>query len=243
MPVSALLMNYSPERSNDSIARDGVSPEHERPPMIFTLSEMNAHHTETDLKVDSQNFIGREQIDCSVSADNEFVFVSIKDGSPSPSASVNNDIEMCPLTELCNLLCDSSCKKMEDKQSADKSSADERMNFSKSCASDRRKFLSSMIADNTTSTFVDSNFTSEAATKENIFNNEKTAQDPIEKLKVSEALVRTSMMTSPAAYRRLAARKIEMELNAAAEHAEDNEYVPPRELLMFLVRYVGAWDT
>lgn len=236
MPVSSLLMNHtSPQsRMNESIATDGMSPEHERPPMIFTLSEVNANHQETVTKADSKKTVGNDQIDCSVSAENEFVFVSLKDALPS-----NDDIETCPMTDLCNLLCDSSCKKNENKFTnsggVTESSVDESLRVT-ARLNDRHKFLSSMIADNVTST--DSSASTDMLGKnEQIVGGEKRAEDSIDKLKVNEALVRTSMMTSPAARRRLAARKIEMEIAAATENAKDSEYVPPRQLLMFLVRY------
>ncbi len=233
MPVSALLMNFSSSqhRSNDSIARDEVSStgEHDEPPMLFTLAEVNSHHDcqGFDPNVESKNLIESEQIDCSsVSAENEFVFVSLKDVSlKDASLPSNNDIETCPMTELCNLLCDNSCKKIE-KPFADNDNVKARAN------DNRQKFLSSMMAeDNVTPA-------AEPGTKNvEVFSDEKLTNDYIDKLKISEALVRTSMLTSPAARRRLAARKIEMELDAASENADDNEYVPPRELLMFLVRY------
>lgn len=70
-------------------------------------------------------------------------------------------------------------------------------------------------------------------------------QEYHERLAVAEALSRTSMMTSPAARRRLAARKVEIDLMAghAAGNAldegywdEDFDYVPPKQLLMYMVR-------
>lgn len=59
-----------------------------------------------------------------------------------------------------------------------------------------------------------------------------------EKLAIAEALANTSMMTSQAAKSRLAARKIEMSLNTPdfVYDPENAEYIPPRELLMYLVR-------
>lgn len=59
-----------------------------------------------------------------------------------------------------------------------------------------------------------------------------------EKLAIAEALVNTSMMTSAAAKSRLAARKIEMSLNTPdfVYDPENAEYIPPKELLMYLVR-------
>lgn len=220
MPVSALLMNFSSPQ-NDTKSRDGASPDSEKPPMLFTLSEVNAHYQDSDPKIES------EQIDCSVNAENEFVFLSLRDELPE-----KNDIETCPLTELCNLLCDSSCKKFEQT-----STDNDNVGEINACANDRRKFLSSMIVDNVTSVN-DHKSEDDLRKNDEISFDEKMKQNPLEKLKINEALVRTSMMTSPAACRRLAARKIEMELDAASELADDNDYVPPRQLLMFLVRYI-----
>lgn len=232
MPVSALLMNYSSpqNRSNDSIARDGISPEpeQERPPMLFKLPEVNSDYQETDPQFQSiKTFIENEQRqnDCSVNAENEFVFVSSKE------ASQNDDIETCPMTELCNLLCDSSCKKVEKTSINISHDNGNEVNTTARANDNRHKFLSSMIADSVPST-VESKTENES---ENF--DRKRVEDSIDKLKVTEALVRTSMLTSPAAKRRLAARKIEMEIDAASENANDSEYVPPRQLLMFLVRY------
>lgn len=63
-----------------------------------------------------------------------------------------------------------------------------------------------------------------------------------ERLAVAEALSRTSMMTSPAARRRLAARKVEIDMMGGSEGIdegywdEDFDYVPPKQLLMYMVR-------
>lgn len=58
------------------------------------------------------------------------------------------------------------------------------------------------------------------------------------KLAIAEALANTSAMTSPAAHRRLAARKIELSLNTPdfVYDVENAEYIPPRDLLMYLLR-------
>ncbi|KAJ6640811.1 Nocturnin [Pseudolycoriella hygida] len=227
MPVSALLMNHSSpqHRRNESIARDGLS-EDESPPTIFTLTEPNSQNspqfTENDAKPDSKHFIENEQLDYSVSAENEFVFVSLKD-----TLSPSNDIETCSaMTELCNLLCDKSCTKVQMKTTDQSGDGTNEM---KAHTNDRQKFLSSMIAESVTEA-IDSQSL-------NITDEKNTESEVNDKLKVNEALVRTSMMTSPAARRRLAARKIEMEIDAADESATDSDYVPPKQLLMFLVRY------
>lgn len=60
------------------------------------------------------------------------------------------------------------------------------------------------------------------------------------KLAIAEVLARASMLTSPAVKRRLAARKVEMDLETGLsspfQDQHGNEYVPPRELLIYLVR-------
>lgn len=61
-----------------------------------------------------------------------------------------------------------------------------------------------------------------------------------EKLKVAEALAQASMLTPPAAKRRLEARKIEMDLakdqGPIFLDEDDNEYTPPKELLIYIMR-------
>lgn len=49
-------------------------------------------------------------------------------------------------------------------------------------------------------------------------------------LAIAESLARASLMTSPAARRRLQARRLELGLG------EDPGYVPPKHLLLYLVR-------
>lgn len=61
------------------------------------------------------------------------------------------------------------------------------------------------------------------------------------KLRVAEALAQASSMTSPAAKRRLEARKIEMDMNKDQGkpvflNDENEEYTPPRELLIYIMR-------
>ncbi|XP_055378644.1 nocturnin isoform X2 [Condylostylus longicornis] len=63
-----------------------------------------------------------------------------------------------------------------------------------------------------------------------------------EKFKIADALARTSMMTSPAAKRRLAARKIEMELDFGRMNTDSSDFVPPRDLLLYLVR-MGSFNS
>lgn len=53
-----------------------------------------------------------------------------------------------------------------------------------------------------------------------------------EKLALAESLASASLLTSPAAKRRLQARKLELGLG------DEPGYVPPKDLLLYLVRYV-----
>lgn len=59
-----------------------------------------------------------------------------------------------------------------------------------------------------------------------------------DKLAVAEALAQATMMTPTAARRRLAARKMEMNINDPdfVYDKENNEYIPPKDLLLYLVR-------
>lgn len=65
-------------------------------------------------------------------------------------------------------------------------------------------------------------------------------QEYHERLAVAEALARMSMMTSPAARRRLAARQVEMDLIAGGGDDDVDydqiDYEPPQQLLMYMVR-------
>lgn len=49
-------------------------------------------------------------------------------------------------------------------------------------------------------------------------------------LEIAEILAKGAMMMSPAAKRRLAARRLEMGVD------QDSEFVPPRQVLLYLVR-------
>lgn len=64
-----------------------------------------------------------------------------------------------------------------------------------------------------------------------------------DKLRVAEALAQASDMTSPAAKRRLGARKMEMDMAMTTDQGrpvflndEDVEYTPPKELLIYIMR-------
>ncbi|KAF7267738.1 hypothetical protein GWI33_019066 [Rhynchophorus ferrugineus] len=56
-------------------------------------------------------------------------------------------------------------------------------------------------------------------------------------LGLAEALARTSLLTSPAAKRRLAARSLELKCGSVSD---TGEFIPPKELLLYLVRQVAS---
>lgn len=57
-------------------------------------------------------------------------------------------------------------------------------------------------------------------------------------LVLAESLARASLMTSPAAKRRLVARSIELQIGYVDE--ESGDFVPPKQLLLYLVRSGNA---
>lgn len=61
-------------------------------------------------------------------------------------------------------------------------------------------------------------------------------RDIRESLVIAERLASASLLTSPGARRRIAARNLEM--GAGDEGAANGNYVPPKQLLLYLVRYI-----
>lgn len=104
--------------------------------------------------------------------------------------------------------------------------------------SSRQEFLASMLEPETKD--ADNSSDDEACVAPLTMENLKQFNDDYfrEKLAIAEALANTSMMTSSAAKNRLAARKIEMSLNTPdfIYDPENAEYIPPKDLLMYLVR-------
>lgn len=105
--------------------------------------------------------------------------------------------------------------------------------------SSRQEFLASML-EKIPSDHTDTDEADESLVAPLTMENLKQFNDDYfrEKLAIAEALANTSMMTSSAAKSRLAARKIEMSLNTPdfVYDPENAEYIPPKELLMYLVR-------
>lgn len=125
------------------------------------------------------------------------------------------DMENLAVNKLCSVLCTDDCKTEEDKNSL--------ITIKQS----KKDFLNNMLLDD------NDRQTQEMRAKFDI--KEFRGQ-----LAVAEALARASMLTSPAAKRRLQARKIEFELDSEdsvnRQLTDERDYVPPKELLMYLVR-------
>lgn len=160
-----------------------------------------------------------------------------------------NDVNQ-PIMELCTALCNDECKMstIEASNSAPEDIANDVTRHNRTMSrsnSSRQEFLASMLQEATTLVDAPKAVTVDA-TVEKVA--EQTAPAVVvnnlneayfrDKLNVVEALAKTSMMTSPAAKRRLAARKMEMNLNNAnfVYDSENSDYIPPKELLMYLVR-------
>lgn len=214
-------------------------------------SEINDTIVSKDAKSDTEDNIDR------LLSENEnapCLICSSKDTEPLKHTLLN---------VLCKKLCDESCNtstktcksnddlssgvsvsaendeldvKTGDDDDDDNAKLDTEKNLQRSNSS-RQEFMASMLdSDNTNAIDSDDESHFVPLTMENLkqFNDEYFR----EKLAIAEALAKTSMMTSSAAKNRLAARKIEMSLNTPdfVYDPENAEYIPPKELLMYLLR-------
>lgn len=142
--------------------------------------------------------------------------------NPCFNCSGNSDSNICDMenlavNKLCSVLCTDDCK-------------DKDTNPMITIKQSKKDFLNNMLLDET------DRQTQELRARFDI--KEFRGQ-----LAVAEALARASMLTSPAAKRRLKARKIEFELDPEDSNNRQNEderdYIPPKELLLYLVRYIN----
>lgn len=146
-----------------------------------------------------------------------------------------------PMKDLCDTLCDAKCQTVTAEASPPITPTAHKM-VSRSNSS-RHEFLASMLLDGTsvvaTAPVADGGEATEQPA-DAVADGPKDLSETYfrDKLKVAEALANTSAMTSPAAKRRLAARRMEMNLNSAnfVYDSENSDYIPPKELLMYLVR-------
>lgn len=228
------------------------------------LKCVNYHHRDS---VNEQQPGNNEQPNVpDIEDDIDRILSNSKTPCPVCSNSINANKAVDSFGALCDKLCDDSCKSSANRKqnSIDKCDSHTKIEGDRLLArsdSNRQQFMANMLAESNdneddeddeddndalemasieaykgSSSDEDTDATASPLTVENLKHfSEKYFR---EKLAVAEALANTSMMTSPAVQRRLAARKIEMSIkNPDFVYDEENaEYVPPKELLMYLVR-------
>lgn len=239
---------------------DKVEPE-SKPVEAIDLSNTflkctNYHHAGTDETINADPIIARDTDDIDKylpnSRDKPCLICNVNAKRTTSVESTSNQ----PMKELCEALCNDKCKTSPVRTSISTSvpvvaSNDTSGKILIRSNSSRQEFLASMLQEATTLV---------EAPKAVIENDKATDKIAVEtapidvtvdgklkgfcdsyfrdKMDVAEALAKTSMMTSPAAKRRLAARQMEMNLNNAdfVYDSENSDYIPPKELLMYLVR-------
>lgn len=210
---------------------------------------LNYHHHENTKEVNNVNSI--------VARDTDDIDKYLPNGRDKPcliccARQTNNDelanVVNEPMKELCEALCNDKCKLSTVEASTPTQASITNETSGKILArsnSSRQEFLASMLQE--ASTLVDApkplavnddeigDETAAIITD----HNSKVVNDKMrDKLDVADALANTSMLTTPTAKRRLAARQMEMNLNSAdfVYDSENADYIPPKELLMYLVR-------
>lgn len=152
------------------------------------------------------------------------------------------------MRRLCETLCNDDCKEHQAASTTPTFETSQK-NFVRSNSS-RQEFLASMLQEASTHvdaphavSVVDNDIATDNIARQTAANvidhqSERAESYFLDKLTVAEALAKTSMMTSPAVKRRLAARQVEMDLNNGnfAFDDENSDDAPPKELLMYLVR-------
>lgn len=217
----------------------------------------NYHHAGTDETINADSIKARDTDDIDEYLPNRRdkpCLICNVNAKRTTSVELTNDINE-PMVELCEALCNDKCKTSPVQTSISTpvpvaAANDTSGKILIRSNSSRQEFLASMLQEATT--LVEP----PKAVIENGKATDKIAVEtaPItvtvdgklkgfcdsyfrDKMDVAEALAKTSMMTSPAAKRRLAARKMEMNLNNADfVYDENSDYIPPKELLMYLVR-------
>lgn len=218
------------------------------------LKCVNYHHHESE--IDDSIITNDPKSD---TEDNIDRLLSKKDNAPCLICTKNDGepLKHSLMNVLCKKLCDESCNTStktcqsnddigsnisvtaeieSDTKTGEGLAKLETENILQKSNSSRQVFLASMLEPITDTIDNDDESHVVPLTMENLkqFNDDYFR----EKLAIAEALANTSMMTSTAAKNRLVARKIEMSLNAPdfVYDPENSEYIPPKELLMYLVR-------
>lgn len=208
---------------------------------------LNYHHHENANEVNNVNpIVARDTDDIDKYLPNSrdkpclICNVSARQTNNDELANVVNQ----PIKELCEALCNDKCKTSTAEASTPTQAAITNENSGKILSrsdSSRQEFLASMLQEATTLVeapkppAVDDKIAGETVAVDSL---EEVNNKIRDKLNVADALANTSMLTTPTAKRRLAARQMEMNLNSAdfVYDSENADYIPPKELLMYLVR-------
>lgn len=217
----------------------------------------NYHHRDSIVEIDEEPVIRNAKVDPEDDIDRVLI-----DDTPCAICTNKSMIQHNLMNILCKKLCNDSCntstktcqsnddiltekseRSSNGKDVIDENEKHETTNVLRKSKNSRQEFLASMLEADQNDERIKSNHQIDGdetniapLTVENLKQFNKNYFR--EKLAIAEALANTSMMTSPAAKRRLAARKIEMSLNTPdfVYDPENAEYIPPKELLMYLVR-------
>lgn len=211
---------------------------------------LNYHHHDTANEVNN--------VDPIVARDTDDIDKYLPNGRDKPclicnvSARQTNNDEVAnvvnqPMKELCDALCNDKCKSSTAAASNPMEAAITNDTSGKSLVrsnSSRQEFLASMLQEATTLVeapkplAVNDKIAEHTAAIVAVDNSKEISDKIRDKLDVADALANTSMLTTPTAKRRLAARQMEMNLNSAdfVYDSENADYIPPKELLMYLVR-------
>lgn len=212
---------------------------------------VNYHHApsaDEAIKVDSNVARDTDDIDNYLpnGRNKPCLICNVKSQQIANDGLVNGVVVNQPLKELCETLCNDRCKSCAAEAATSTTpTAHTNDTSGKVLArsnSSRQEFLASMLQEATTIVDAPKTLTVTENEKE-IDTSAEHAATPTAIVdnylkEIRESLTKTSMMTSPAAKRRLAARKMEMSLNSAnfVYDSENSDYIPPKELLMYLVR-------
>lgn len=231
---------------------DKSKPEPESKPIEAATFLKCANHVSTDEVTNVDSTVARDADDIDKylpnGRDKPCLICNVK-SNQKVTDELANGVNR-PLKELCETLCNDKCKLSTPGVPTLTPVAYTNDTSAKTLArsnSSRQEFLASMLQ--VATTFVESPKTvtvdvndeaDDGDTAAVVVDNLKKSSQMYfrDKLDVAEALAKTSMMTSPAAKRRLAARKMEMNLNSVnfVYDSENSDYIPPKELLMYLVR-------
>lgn len=245
----------------EKLAEQNDMVEPESPPIEAVDSSnaflkcVNYHHVDTDEATNVTQTVARDTDDIDKylpnSRDKPCLICNGK--SQRTSSDTVRHVDQ-PMEELCAALCDDKCKSSTVKVATATPAAVTNDTSGKILArsnSSRQEFLASMLQEATILVEAPQIVTVAENDKETDKIAEQTAAAVVvdnlkelgetyfrDKLNVAEALVQTTMLTSPAANRRLAARQMEMNLSSAdfVYDSENSDYIPPKELLMYLVR-------